>query len=88
MADNPGGHPAQFQILIDSQHFTVTQTSMTGAQLKALAGRDPQYQLFLEEHGNNPDRLIGENESVAMRNGLHFYTVPPASFGVTPRDPH
>jgi hypothetical protein len=80
------GHgPNQYQIQIDDQHFAVTQSTLTGAQLKALAGKDPQYQLFLEQHGNDPDKLIGDSELVSMKNGLHFYTVPPASFGAVVR---
>jgi hypothetical protein len=74
-------HPPQFQIHVDGQHFTVHQASMTGAQIKALVGKDAQYQLFEEIPGNAEDKLIGDNDSVAIRNGLHFYTVVSASFG-------
>ncbi|WP_352874725.1 multiubiquitin domain-containing protein [Mesorhizobium sp. M1006] len=54
---------------------------MTGAELKQLAGKDQQYQLFLEGHGHDADRQIGDNEAVTLKNGMHFYTVPPATFG-------
>ena len=54
---------------------------MTGVQIKALAGKDAQYQLFLEQKGNDPDKIIGDHDSVQMENGLHFYTVPAATFG-------
>lgn len=78
---NPGQGPHKFQIFVDGQHFTVSQTAMTGAQIKGLVGKDAQYKLFLEEQGNAPDREIGDNESVTIREGMHFYTVPAASFG-------
>lgn len=71
----------EFEIHIDSQLFKVTQAHLTGAEIKALVKKDSTYQLFLEGHGGNPDRLIGDNDSVEMKNGLHFYTVPPATFG-------
>lgn len=82
--DNPGqghDHGHQFQIHVDGNHFTVTQTSMTGAQIKGLVGKDAQYQLFLEQTGDEPDRPIADTEGVSIRNGMHFYTVPSASFG-------
>ncbi len=75
-------HLPQFEIHVDGQHFTVHQSSMTGVQIKALVGKDAQYQLFEEIAGNAEDKLIGDNDSVAIRNGLHFYTVVSASFGL------
>ncbi|MBZ9852074.1 multiubiquitin domain-containing protein [Mesorhizobium sp. CA14] len=73
-------HP-KFSINIDGVHFEATSESMTGSELKQLAGKDQQYQLFLEGHGHDADRQIGDNEGVALKNGMHFYTVPPATFG-------
>jgi len=77
MADN---HPP-FTIHVDAQVFKVDKATMNGAEIKALAGKDASYQLFEELPGNEPDKLIPDNESVTMKNGLHFYTVPPATFG-------
>lgn len=68
-------------IHIDKELFKVTAVGMTGAQLKVLAGKDVSYQLFLEEQGNDPDRLISDAQSVKLTNGMHFYTVPPATLG-------
>ncbi len=73
--------PHEFVIHVDGQEFKVTETSLTGAQIKAIAGKDVQYQLFLEMHGNDPDKLVNDTESVSIKNGMHFYTVPPATFG-------
>ena len=70
-----------FEIHIDGQLFKVEKSSMLGSELKALAGKDPSYQLFEEEPSNQPDRLIADTTAVMIRNGLHFYTVPPATFG-------
>ena len=55
---------------------------MSGAQLKALAHKDSIYQLFLEAGGSEPDRMIPDHEAVALREGLQFYTVPPAMAGL------
>jgi multiubiquitin len=68
-------------IHIDGKEFKTAKTSMTGIEIKALAGRDASYQLFLEQKGSDPDKLIGDGETVELRNGEHFYTVPQATFG-------
>ena len=73
--------PKDFVIHIDQQQLKVSSAGMTGAQLKALAGKDASYQLFLEEQGNDPDRLITDTQSITLKNGMHFYTVPPATLG-------
>ena len=70
-----------FTIFIDATRYHVTQTSMTGAQLKALAGIDAQYQLYLEEVGDEPDKLINDHESVPIKDDMHFFAIPPATFG-------
>ena len=72
---------AHFVIHIDGAEYKPTQSSMTGAELKNLAGKDQQYQIYLEGHGNDADRLIGDAEGLPLKNGMHFYTVPPATFG-------
>lgn len=74
-------HPQEFVIHIDDKEYKVDKSTMTGVELKALAGRDSTYQLFLERTGNEPDELIDDNKSVDIKNGEHFYTVPPATFG-------
>ena len=73
--------PTRFVIHIDGIKYDVAEKYLTGRQLKALAGKDAQYQIFLEQQGNSPDKLIGDDESVSVQNGMHFYTVPPATFG-------
>jgi TolA-binding protein len=71
-----------FVIFVDDAEYRTEQRTMTGAAIKALAGKDAAYQLFEEVEGGD-DRPIGDQESVTIRNGLHFYTVPPATFGRT-----
>ena len=71
----------KFAIHIDGTKYDVNKTSMTGAELKALAGKDQSYQIFLEGRGQEADKPIGDTEGVSIKSGLHFYTVPPATFG-------
>jgi hypothetical protein len=74
-------HPHEFEIHIDGKPYKVTKTSMTGIELKTLANRDATVQLFLERKGNDPDQMIQDSQTVDIKNGEHFYTVPPATMG-------
>jgi hypothetical protein len=71
----------KFTIHIDGTEYKTDKESLTGSELKALAGVDQLYGIFLEGHGHDPDKQIGDNEGVTIKNGIHFYTVPPATFG-------
>jgi hypothetical protein len=71
----------EFTIFIDAVKYLVDKTSMTGAQIKALAHIDAHYQLYLEEQGDDPDKPIGDGEAVAIRQDMHFYAIPPATMG-------
>jgi hypothetical protein len=70
-----------FTIFIDAVKYVVETTSMTGAEIKALAHLDAQYQLYLEEQGDRPDRPITDTEAVSIREDMHFYAIPPATMG-------
>ena len=75
----------EFTIFIDAVKYVVHKTSMSGAEIKATARIDAQYQLFLEEQGDRPDKAIGDSEAVATRQDMHFYAIPPATMGWKPR---
>jgi Multiubiquitin len=75
----------KYKFFVDDKSFEVDTKSMSGSQIKSLAGVDPAFQLFLEEHGaDKPDRLITNDHSVDLgQPGVEkFYTVPPATFGL------
>jgi len=76
-----GDQKTDFVIHIDGVMHKVSSANMSGAQLKALAGRDSTYQLYLELKSNEPDRQISDTDSVKLENGMHFYTVPSATLG-------
>jgi hypothetical protein len=68
-------HPVRISIHIDRNHFFATKNPMTGAELKALGGVNASFDLFLvEQHGH--DKLISDNESITLREGMHFISVP------------
>jgi hypothetical protein len=79
------GHEPEYHFFVDSERYTTTSQSLTGAEIKAQAAVNPTYQLFLEEEGDRPDLAIADTDSVRLERGertRHFYAVPPATFGI------
>ncbi|HEX7070537.1 MAG TPA: multiubiquitin domain-containing protein [Rhodothermales bacterium] len=68
-------------IVVDGVPFRVESTTMSGSQIKALAGKDVQYGLFLEAGEREADRAVPDGSSVRLEPGMQFYTVPAAVFG-------
>jgi len=69
---------------VDGDKFETNDANTTGALIKVkLPDAKRGYALYLEGHGNDPDTLINDDTSVSLEKGSkHFYTVPPASFGI------
>ncbi len=73
-----------YKFFVDGKPFETESKYLSGAQIKAIAGVDPSYGLFLEEHGaDKPDKQISDTQSVdfAAPGVEKFYSVPPATFG-------
>ena len=68
-------------IRVDGIDHTITVPTSSGAQLKALAQKDAIYQLFQEGEGEEPDHLVPDHETIVLRDGQAFYTIPPAMAG-------
>jgi len=74
--------PPVNHFFVDGKKYETEHNWLKGLEIKALAEVPANYQLFLEEHGNAPDRAISDAESVDLQNPpKHFYAVPPATFG-------
>lgn len=78
--------PETYKFFIGKDKYETNQPKLTGAQIKAFAPDVvPGTKLSLEGHGNDPDRIIADEEWVAMddRHGgpRRFTLVPPANFG-------
>ncbi|MDA9490418.1 multiubiquitin domain-containing protein [Bradyrhizobium sp. CCBAU 11361] len=69
-------HPT---IFINDTAHTVHQVHLSGAQIRALGGIESDYQLFLEQPGD--DLPIPNDRSVKIEDGQRFYSLPPATFG-------
>lgn len=77
-------HVKQYKFFFDAREFETPDAHLTGAQVKAFIPSVPAaYQLYLEEEGDTPDKLIPDTETVSLADGKtkHFYAVPPATFG-------
>ena len=79
MSDHQHQHDHHF--FVDGKKYSTEKISLTGLEIKAIAGVPGNYQLFLEAHGNKPDRAISDGESIVIENNEHFFAVPPATFG-------
>ncbi len=67
----------KFQIQIDRVHYTVTQSTMTGAELRKVPPTPigPERDMFEVVPGGS-DRKIADDEVVEMKNGKRFFTAP------------
>jgi hypothetical protein len=75
-------HQKRFHFFVDAKKYETAEPSLTGAAIKTIAGVPANYQLFLEETGDTPDRAISDGEAVDLERGAkHFFAVPPATFG-------
>jgi hypothetical protein len=81
----PANHPEKIFFFVDGEKYETDQATLTGAQIKArVPNLDPTFTLFLEGHGNEEDRLIGDDDSVSLerdKGPRRFFTAPPATFG-------
>jgi hypothetical protein len=76
----------KFHFHVDGSQYETDEPSLTGAEIKAkVTGFNPTYQLYLESHGDEADKLITDGETVSLDPAHHgvrkFYSVPPATFG-------
>lgn len=82
MSDQPDKesqeHPAKgYRIQIDRNHYTVTQSQMTGAELRRVpdppVGSDRD---LFEVVPGGTDRKIADSDVVQIHNGQRFFTAP------------
>ncbi len=77
MADNKEHH-----FFVDGKKIRNRKSSLSGADIKQIASIEANYQLFLEEEGETPDRPISDADTVVLTDRVkHFFAVPPATFG-------
>jgi hypothetical protein len=86
-SQKPGKPPKQYKLNVDGRQLETTEPRLTGLQIKALAGVDATFALYLEGKGQHPDQPISDSELVDLEaHGREaFYTAPPANYGVGER---
>ena len=71
-----------YHYFVDAKRYEAEKQYLSGADIKQRAGVPPNYQLFLEEEGETPDKPISDGDSVDLAGRIkHLYAVPPATFG-------
>jgi hypothetical protein len=71
-----------YHFFVDAKRYENEHQYRSGAEIKQQASVPPNYQLFLEEEGDTPDRPISDAETVDLAGKIkHLYAVPPATFG-------
>jgi Multiubiquitin len=85
MSANEAKKIKHYTFFVSGKKYETDQPSLTGLQIKALVPDwDQTHDLVLEGHGNDPDRIIGDNESVQLEfdhGPLRFSSAPRANFG-------
>lgn len=86
--DQGGGKPDKpqtYTFFVGREKFETDQPVLTGLQIKAkVPDWDPSHDLVLEGHGDDPDRVIRDDEEVSLEKvhgPLRFSAVPKANFG-------
>jgi len=69
---------------LDGKEYESDTSSINGADVRAkLPPEKAGYAIYLEAHGNEPDKQITDTETFSLeKHHLRFYSVPPATFGL------
>ena len=71
-----------YEFFVDGKPYPEKKAHLSGLEIKAVASVPANYQLFLEEEGDTPDRPISDSDTVPLNDRIkHFFAVPPATFG-------
>lgn len=78
------GNRKKYHYSLDGVKLETSQPTVTGAEVRGqLPPEKAGYPIFLEEHGNNPDRQITDAETFSLeKQPPSFYSTPPATFGL------
>ena len=68
-------------IFINDEHFKIDSESLTGRELKELAGIPAANLLFRDLPGQQEDPPVRDDEPVDLKSGNRFYDMPQGNFG-------
>ena len=71
-------HAHEVPIRIDHKPYKAPKEAMTGLELRALAEPhiSEDYDLWLEHPGPEDDIKVGDNQTIHLKPGMHFYISP------------
>lgn len=74
---------AQFSLVVNGKPYTVDTPVVTGFDIRALAGAPLDLDLIVEGSGNEPDRVLRDDQQIhlTLDAPLHVYIRPPTMFG-------
>ncbi len=80
------GKKDEITILINNRPYHVAQTSMSGREIKALAGGPMDYMLILivkspDAGPGGDDKTISDGQVVELKSGMRFRMISSATFG-------
>lgn len=80
------GMSKKIKIIINSNPFEVSNATMTGLEIKTLAGEPAEYLLVLivkdpDPQAGGDDKPIGDGDVVELKSGMRFRVVNPGTFG-------
>ena len=80
-----GAKGRHYPFQVDGRAFVSDSSTLTGAQIKSLAGIDPAVGLFLEGRGAAADTPVGDADVIDLSAPGHesFYSMPGATYGVS-----
>ena len=55
-----------YHFFVGGNRFETDRASLTGSQIKALAGVNPDHQLFFRDDVNTPDREVRDTQAVDL----------------------
>lgn len=86
-AGGAGKPKKKYFFFVNDEKFETDDEVVTGAYIKSrIANLPPGSGLEMEGQGSDPNKVIGDGDSVSLKPGrgqgpLRFTTVPPANFG-------
>lgn len=75
-------HAKKYNIFINETRYVVTQRTMTGRELKALAEIPEANQIFLDVPGDGDDVQVFDDAPFEMKSGMKFFDIPVGNLGL------
>lgn len=73
-------HPKhEFTVIVNNQQYKTTHKTLTGSEIKKLAGVPADYELF--EIKGSESVPVGNDQSVHIHERIEFRAIPAGTFG-------